>query len=66
MSSRGFPVTQQRRDSRRKEAEARLEEYNKLSTQEKLNRLPTNGAVKQRARLEAALNKPAKVEASNK
>lgn len=62
MSNRGFPITQAHRDLRRKQAEARQAEYDKLSIQEKLNRLPTTGSVKQRARLQAALNKPVKAE----
>lgn len=57
MSSRGLPITQQRREERRKQANARNEEYNKLSLQQKLDRLPVGGAKKQRAKLEAALNK---------
>jgi hypothetical protein len=58
MSHRGFPITQQRREERRKQANARNEEYNKLSLQQKLDGLPVGGAKKQRAKLEAALNKP--------
>lgn len=57
MSTRGFPITQQRRQERRKQAEARQTEYDKLSLQQKLNRLPATGSNKQRARLEAAINK---------
>lgn len=57
MSKRGFPITTQIREFRRKNAEARQAEYDKLTLQQKLDRLPANGAKRQRARLEAALNK---------
>lgn len=57
MSHRGFPITAQRREERRKQAEARQAEYDKLTLQQKLNRLPANGAKRQRTRLEAAINK---------
>jgi hypothetical protein len=66
MSTRGFPITKAHRELRRKQAEARQVEYDKLSVQEKLNKLGTTGSAKQRARLEAALNKPVKVETPNK
>jgi hypothetical protein len=51
------------RSERRKLAEKAAEEYNKLSLEQKLARLPAVGAVKQRTRLEAlieAAKKPAK------
>ena len=65
MSHRKLPITQQRRAERRKQAEARQAEYDQLSTQQKLDRLPANGAKRQRARLEASLNKsPQKVVAT--
>jgi len=58
MSSRGMPVTQQMRQERRTRAEARQAEYDKLSLQEKLKRLPAEpAAAKQRARLQALLEK---------
>jgi len=59
MSSRGLPVTKQIRELRRKFAEERQAEYDKLSIKEKLERLPPEpGAKKQRAKLLAQLNKP--------
>ena len=64
MSTRGFPVTQQRRAERRKQAEARQAEYDKLSLQQKLDKLPVGGAKKQRARLEAAMNKSVSTQVS--
>jgi hypothetical protein len=69
MSSRGFNITVARRLERRKQAEARNEEYNKMSLQQKLDALPASGSKKQRARLEAAVNKSNQVpvqEPSNK
>lgn len=48
-------VTRRVRDIRRKAAEERQAIYDKLSTQEKLDRLPEDGAMKQRAKLEALL-----------
>lgn len=42
---------------RKEDALARQAEYNKLSLQEKLARLPVPGATKQRARLEALVAK---------
>lgn len=58
MSSRGMPVTQQMRQERRTRAEARQVEYDKLSLQEKLKRLPPEpAAAKQRARLQGLLEK---------
>jgi len=62
MSSRKQPVTKQIRSERRARAEKAHEEYNKLSIDEKLAKLPVDGAKRQRARLEAlkqaALAKP--------
>ncbi len=55
MSHRGFPITKTIRERRRKEGQARQAEYNKLTIQQKLDRLPVGEAKKQRARLEAAL-----------
>lgn len=56
MSSRGFTITQAIRQERRKRAEERQAEYDKLSLQEKLDRLPPEpGAKKQRARLLKAI-----------
>ena len=57
MSHRGFKVTKAHRELRRKQAEERFAVYSQLSLQEKLERLPADGAKKQRARLEAALAK---------
>jgi len=64
MSSRKKPVTKQMRAERRKRAEEMQVEYDKLTLQQKLDRLPVNGAKKQRARLEALLlaSKEKKVE----
>jgi hypothetical protein len=56
MSTRGYCVTRSQRELRRKQADLRNEEYNKLSLQEKLERLPVDGAKRQRARLEAAMS----------
>ena len=62
MSRRGMPVTKRMREERRARAEKLQEEYNKLSIDEKLAKLPVDGAKRQRARLEAlkqaALAKP--------
>lgn len=56
MASRGFPVTQTMRAERRKRAEERQAEYDKLSLQEKLDRLPPEPACKrQRAKLLKAI-----------
>lgn len=57
MASRGMPVTRQIKDERRKQAEARQAEYDKLTLQQKIERLPANGAAKQRAKLTALLDK---------
>lgn len=55
MSSRGMPVTQQVRKERREKADFMKKEYSLLSTEEKLARLPRDGAKKQRKRLEGQL-----------
>lgn len=60
MSSRGFPVTQALRKLRREQAEKRQAEYDKLSLDEKLAKLPpAPQASKQRAKLLALKNKKA-------
>lgn len=52
MSHRGLTKTKQIRDRLRKEAEQRQEQYNLLSLQQKIDRLPPEPhATKQRARL---------------
>lgn len=65
MSSRGMPVTKQMRAERRKRAEEMKAEYDKLSLQEKLDRLPLDGAKKQRTRLAAKIE-AAKAAAASK
>jgi len=58
MSRRGFTITKQIRLERRKQAEARQAEYDKLTLQQKIDRLPAEPAAKkQRARLLKALEK---------
>ena len=42
---------------RKREAKERQEAYDKLSLQEKIDRLPATGATKQRAKLQALLDK---------
>lgn len=42
---------------RKREAKERQEAYDKLSLQEKIDRLPDTGATKQRAKLQALLDK---------
>lgn len=55
------PVTKQMRESRRMQAESRQAEYDKLSTQEKLDRLPPSPMCKrQRDKLLAKLEKETK------
>jgi len=65
MSSRGMPVTRQIRAERRARAEALQAEYDKLTLQQKIDRLPPEPqAAKQRARLLGLVAKQAeKVEA---
>ena len=59
MSSRGFPITKSIRQFRRTEADKRQKEYDKLTLQQKLDRLPPSPkADKQRKRLMSQLNKP--------
>ena len=55
MSKRGKTVTKSIKEGRRKAATERKAEYDKLTTEQKLARLPKDGAVKQRARLEKLL-----------
>lgn len=50
-------ITKAIRAERRAFAEKLHDEYNKLTLQQKLDRLPVGGAKKQRARLEAQLQK---------
>ena len=47
------------KDRRRLEAEARNGKYGQLTTQQKLDQLPANGANRQRAKLTAKLEKDA-------
>ena len=54
-TNHGFTKTKAIKEERRKQAELANAEYNKLTTAEKLARLPVGGAKKQRARLEAKL-----------
>lgn len=56
---RGFPVTAAMRVERRKAAEARQAEYDKLTLQQKLDRVPANGGKKVRAKLERLMEKAA-------
>lgn len=52
MSSRGKPVTRQIREQRQREAAVRQAEYDALSLQEKLDKLPpAPAAARQRAKL---------------
>jgi len=57
-----FPKTKSIREGLRKAAEERQAESDKLTIKQKLDRLPPNGAKRQRARylaaLEAAASKP--------
>jgi hypothetical protein len=58
-----FPGAKHRADlalTRQQEAKERQTAYDQLSVQEKLDRLPTNGANKQRARLTTLLARPVK------
>lgn len=60
MSSRGMPVTASIRAGRRAAAEDRQKEYDKLTIQQKLDKLPPEPrAAKQRKKLLVLLNKPA-------
>lgn len=61
MSSRGKPVTKQIKAQRRKFAEEHQAEYDKLTLQQKIDRLPPEPqAKKQRARLLALQEKSKK------
>ncbi len=51
MSKRGFTVTKAMREEKRHLAEQDAAEYAKLSTEEKLSKLPKEGATRQRKRL---------------
>ena len=57
MAKRGFPITFEMRAERRKRAEDRQAEYDKLSLEQKLAKLPVNGAKKERAKLERLMEK---------
>lgn len=61
----GYPITKQIRAFKRTNAEARQKEYDKLSTQQKLDKLPASPhCEKQRTKLLAKLEaekKPVKV-----
>lgn len=59
----GFPRTKQMREEKRKQAEARKAEYDKLSVQEKLDRLPEGKCNRQRARYTSILQKEAEKKA---
>lgn len=61
-----FSVTKAVRAERRKRAEERQVAYDKLTLQEKLAKLPANGAKKQRAKLEAAIQAEAEKAATKK
>lgn len=57
-NSRGNSLNgKSRKDERRQESYARQEVYARFSLKEKLARLPKDGAKRQRARYEAALDK---------
>ena len=68
MSSRGMPKTESIREGLRKAANERKQEYDKLTTQQKLDKLPEGHCERQRARLLKALEeeKKPKVEATKK
>lgn len=53
---RGYPVTFVMRGERRAKAEARQAEYDKLSLEQKLAKVPANGGKKERAKLEAKIH----------
>lgn len=50
-------ITKQRKEERRKQAELRQMEYDKLSIQEKLARLPIGKCERQRIKLTSLLSK---------
>ena len=57
MSTRKMPVTKQIRSERRAQAEARQKEYDKLTLQQKIDRLPPKPfAAKQRTKLMGLLS----------
>lgn len=60
MAVKRFKVTKAIRAERRAKAEAMQAEYNKLSLEEKIARLPKDGAKKQRARLMKQLEERSK------
>jgi len=62
MSHRGFTLTASRRAERRKQAEERQKLYDALTLQQKLDKLPFNGAKRQRARFEAKQIKAAQAQ----
>lgn len=47
---------EQRQEQKRFDAEARQVEYDKLTTQQKIDCLPSNGALRQHLRLQNILN----------
>jgi hypothetical protein len=51
VSHRGFKITAQRREERRKAAEERQKLYDALTLQQKLDKLPFNGAKRQKEKL---------------
>lgn len=59
----GYPCTKQIRSERRVVAGELQAEYDKLTTQQKIDRLPKEGAVKQRLRLELKLQEELTVKA---
>jgi hypothetical protein len=67
MSHRGYTITKQIKEQRRKFAEERQAEYDKLTLQQKIDRLPPEpGAKKQRARLLALLEESKKPKQAQK
>lgn len=68
MSSRGMPKTKEIRKTLRKQADDRKTEYDKLTLQQKLDKLPEGHCERQRQRLLKALEeeKKPKVEATQK
>lgn len=66
MTRRGYPITREMQAERRHVAEVNAIEYAKLSTVDKLSKLPKEGAKKQRARLEAQLKSEQEKKESSK
>ena len=63
MSSRGKSVTKRIIEQRQREAKIRQDEYDALTLQQKLDKLPAPPAsARQRTKLESQMRKPAKVE----